>query len=141
MIQKRKKMAHPTIPLKIAIYQNPGIKHWSLFIDAAETGEKTIIHLLGARHKYFIEVRARSDANISNSLIELCSLCEIDASNIETVKGIAYETPIRNDISDYSCQDFILEVLDKLEQNGIIVDTADYRGKKRTIKEKREAWQ
>ncbi|OJD26247.1 hypothetical protein ACJ73_02383 [Blastomyces percursus] len=129
-----------TVPLKVAIYQNPGIKHWSLFIDAAETAEKTIIHLLGARRKYFIEVRARSDANISNSLIELCSLCEIDTSNVEAVKIIAHETPIRNEVSDYSCQDFILEVLDKLETNGVIPDNADYQSKKRVLKGKREAW-
>ncbi|PGG95464.1 hypothetical protein GX51_08238 [Blastomyces parvus] len=129
-----------TVPLKVAIYQNPGIKHWSLFIDAAEMAEKTIIHLLGARRKYFMEVRARSDANISNSLIELCSLCEIDASNVEAVKMIAQETPIRNEVSDYSCQDFILEVLDRLETSGAIPDNADYQTMKRILKEKREAW-
>ena len=129
-----------TIPLKVAIYENPGIKHWSLFIDAADSDNKTIIHLLGARQKYFREVRTRSDAAVSNSLIELCSVCEMDASKLETVKNIAWETPVRNEESNYSCQDFVLEVLERLEDEGIIIDRGDYQRKMETIKAKRESW-
>lgn len=29
-----------TIPLKAAIYDNPGIKHWSLFIEANDDARK-----------------------------------------------------------------------------------------------------
>lgn len=128
------------VPLKVAIYENPGIKHWSLFIDAADRDDKTTIQLLGAQQKYFCQVSARSDSSISNSLIELCSLCKIDASKIETVKNIAWDTPVRNGESDYSCQDFVLEVLDRLEESGIILNGGDYQSNKEAVKAKRESW-
>lgn len=40
-----------TVPLRVAIYDNPGIKHWSLFIKAESESENTIIHLLRARQR------------------------------------------------------------------------------------------
>lgn len=130
-----------TIPLMVAIYSNPGINHWGLFVDAEDKADNTIIHLLGGRRQYFRDVRTPSDARISNSLIELCSLCQIDAANIDTVKNIAWNTPVRNTESDYSCQDFVLEVLDRLEREGVIdAGSIDYKTKKDMLKAKRESW-
>lgn len=131
-----------TIPLKVAIYDNPGIMHWSIFIDANKDSEKTIIHVLGARQRYFPEIRTPSDARISNSLIEIHTLCDIDETAIETVKNIAYNTPIRNSEADYSCQDFVLDVLNMLESEFIIDgNSADYKSKRAALKAKRESWQ
>ncbi|EGD84523.1 hypothetical protein H112_08230 [Trichophyton rubrum D6] len=130
-----------TVPLMIAIYDNPGIKHWSLFIDAEEKPAKTIIHLLGARQRYFRDVRTPSDARNSASVVELCALCEIDASKIETIKNIAWETPVRNEEPDYSCQDFVLDVLEGLERADIVdAENPDYQRNKGIVKAKREAW-
>lgn len=135
-------MMASTIPLMVAIYDNPGIKHWSLFINAEDKTDKTIIHLLGAHQRYFCEVRTPSDARISNSLIELCTLCEIDTSKIPTVKNIAWHTPVHNERPDYSCQDFILDILDRLEDEDIIdADNGDYKTNKDAIKAKRESWE
>ncbi|OJD20254.1 hypothetical protein ACJ73_08413 [Blastomyces percursus] len=132
----------PNIPLMVSIYDNPGIKHWSLFINAEEEAQKTIIHLLGARQNYFLDVRTPSNARISNSLIELCTVCKIDAAKIETVKNIACDTPVRNETADYSCQDFVLDVLERLEDEGVIgAKDDDYKKNKDTIKAKRESWQ
>ncbi|PGH36929.1 hypothetical protein GX50_00163 [[Emmonsia] crescens] len=130
-----------TIPLMVAIYDNPGIKHWSLYIDGEDKTGKTIIHILGARQRYFRDVRTPSDARISNSLIELCALCEIDVAKIDTVKNIAWNTPVRNEEFDYSCQDFVLDVLDRLEEEDIIdADSGDYKSNKNSLKSKRESW-
>ncbi|EEQ28166.1 hypothetical protein McanMca71_005865 [Microsporum canis] len=131
-----------TIPLKVAIYDNPGIKHWSLFIDAEEKPNKTIIHLLGARQRYFRDVRTPSDARNSASLIELCELCEVGPAKIEAIKNIAWDMPVRNENPDYSCQDFVLELLEGLEDEGIInAENNDYQMNMNVLKAKREAWQ
>ncbi|OAX83194.1 hypothetical protein ACJ72_02449 [Emergomyces africanus] len=46
-----------------------------------------------------------------------------------------------NEESDYCCQDFVLDVLDKLEEDDIIdVDSGDYESNKAAIQEKRESW-
>ncbi|KAL3474336.1 hypothetical protein BJX99DRAFT_260443 [Aspergillus californicus] len=131
-----------TIPLKVAIYDNPGILHWSLFIDVEKTSENTTIQILGARQRYFPEIKTPAEARISNSLIELRTLCAIDVAAIETVKNIAYATPIRNHEADYSCQDFVLDVLNRLEEELIIdKNSVDYKSKRDALKAKRESWQ
>ncbi|OGM48782.1 hypothetical protein ABOM_003056 [Aspergillus bombycis] len=131
----------PTIPLSVAIYDNPGIMHWSLYIEANNDADKTIIHVLGARQQYFPDIRTPSDARISNSLIELLPLCQIDATKIEILKNIAYATPIRNDLADWSCQDYVLDILDKLE-DVLIIDAKDagYVSNKEAVAAKRESW-
>ncbi|EFE42344.1 hypothetical protein TRV_02950 [Trichophyton verrucosum HKI 0517] len=134
----------PTVPLMIVIYDNPGIKHWSLFIDAEEKPAKTLIHLLGARQRYFRDVRTPtpSDARNSGSVVELCALCEIDADKTEAIKNIAWGTPVRNEELDYSCQDFVLDVLEGLERADIVdAGNPDYQRNKGIVKAKREAWQ
>ncbi|KAJ5281031.1 hypothetical protein N7478_006403 [Penicillium angulare] len=110
-----------TVPLSVAIYDNPSIMHWSLFIKTNNLSDKTIIHVLGARQRYFLDVRTPSDARTSASLIAILPLCRINASKIQTLNNVVYATPIRNDLADWSCQDFGLNVLDKLEE-ALIID-------------------
>ncbi|KAF3480371.1 uncharacterized protein GIQ15_05718 [Arthroderma uncinatum] len=128
-----------TVPLMVAIDDNPGIKHWKLFIDA-EANLKTIIHLLGARHRYFINVRTPSDARVTSSVLELCELCQIDPAKIDAIKNIGWNTPVRNEVSDYSCQDLVLDVLEKLEEQGLVDADEQYMKNKETVISKRESW-
>ncbi|KAJ5958916.1 uncharacterized protein N7479_006066 [Penicillium vulpinum] len=130
-----------TIPLSVAIYDNPGIMHWSLYLEADNYDDKTIIHVLGARQKYFPDVRTPSDARSSSALIELLYLCQIDASKIEVIKNIAYATPIKNELADWSCQDYVLDVLKRLER-ALIIDTTDgdYIINRQAVAAKRESW-
>ncbi|BCS29498.1 uncharacterized protein APUU_71068S [Aspergillus puulaauensis] len=129
------------MPLYIAIHSNPGIKHWSLFIDAPNPSDKTTAHVLGARQRYFPQISTRSDARTSPSLVELCPVCEISVELVEAVKRIAWDTRIRNEERDYSCQDYVLDVLGRLEGEGI-VDARDggYLRNKDVIMGKRESW-
>ncbi|KAJ5338877.1 hypothetical protein N7452_005605 [Penicillium brevicompactum] len=131
----------PTIPLSVAIDENPGILHWSLFIEAENDDDTTIIQVLGARQRYFPEIRERWDPRRLDSLLELLPLCRVDVGKIEMLKNIAYATPIRNDLADWSCQDWILAVLGKLEDASII-DAADgdYIRNKEVVAAKRESW-
>ncbi|CAG7974180.1 unnamed protein product [Penicillium salamii] len=129
-----------TIPLSVAIYDNPGILHWSLYIEADNDADKTIIQILGARQRYFPNIKT-SDARDVSDLIEVLHLCRIDASKIESAKNIAYDTPIRNDVADWSCQDYVLAVLDRLE-DGLVIDgrDSDYIRNKAVVAAKRESW-
>ncbi|KAJ5780245.1 hypothetical protein N7457_005405 [Penicillium paradoxum] len=130
-----------TIPLSVAIYDNPGIMHWSLYLEADNDDDKTIIHVLVARQKYFPDIRTPSDARISSSLIELLCLCQVDASKIEIIKNIARATPIRNELADWSCQDYVLDILKRLER-ALIIDATDgeYIMNSEAIAAKRESW-
>ncbi|KAL5339853.1 hypothetical protein BJX70DRAFT_397322 [Aspergillus crustosus] len=144
---------HPfrTMPLTVAIYDNPGIKHWSLFLDAPSPSQKTTIHILGGRQRYFPRIKQPSDIRASSSVSEILVLCEIEIEIadggdnekgvVEMVKGVAAETEIRNHERDYSCQDYVLDVLGGLEREGI-VDGMDegYRVRKMALMARREAW-
>lgn len=68
-------------------------------------------------------------------------MCEIDEGKVEAVKRIAWDTRIRNEERDYSCQDYVLDVLGRLEGEGI-VDASDgeYVRNKDVIMGKRESW-
>ncbi|KAJ0417394.1 hypothetical protein BJY00DRAFT_315865 [Aspergillus carlsbadensis] len=130
-----------TAPLSVALYDNPGILHWSLYIETANDADKTTIQILGARQRYFPDIKTPSDARLLPDLIELCPLCEIDASKFEAAKNVAYDTPIRNDEADYSCQDYALDVLGRLEEHGIIdLGDGDYRRNKMAVVAKRQSW-
>ncbi|KAJ5481553.1 hypothetical protein N7475_000365 [Penicillium sp. IBT 31633x] len=130
-----------TIPLSVAIDDNPGIMHWSLYLEADNNDDKTIIQVLGARQKYFPNIRTRADARSSSSLIELLYLCHIDVSKFENIKNIAYDTPIRNDMADWSCQDYVLDILTRLE-SALIIDATDvdYIRNRQAVAAKRESW-
>ncbi|OQE37828.1 hypothetical protein PENCOP_c009G02057 [Penicillium coprophilum] len=130
-----------TIPLSVAIYENPGIMHWSLYLEADKTDDKTIIHVLGARQKYFPNIRTPSDARNSTSLVELLYLCQINVAKVETIKTIAYATPIRNELADWSCQDYVLDILRRLER-ALIINATDgnYIRNKEVVAAKRESW-
>ncbi|KAJ5727399.1 hypothetical protein N7493_005219 [Penicillium malachiteum] len=131
----------PTIPLSVAIYENPGILHWSLFIEAENDDAKTKIHVLGARRRYFPVISPRSDARNSDSLIELLPLCQVEEGKIEIIKNIAYDTPIRNDLDDWSCQDYVLNIVDRLEEALILnPEDKDYIRNKEAVAAKRESW-
>lgn len=97
--------------------------------------------MLGARYKYFPDTKTPSNARTSTHLVQLLPLCHVDAGKVEMLKNIAYATPIHNELADWSCQDFVLEVLVKIEEARIINRyDADYRRNKAAIAAKRESW-
>ncbi|KAL4947380.1 hypothetical protein BDW69DRAFT_190244 [Aspergillus filifer] len=109
-----------TVPISVAIYENPGIMHWSLFIEAESDDEKTIAHV---PHRAHSAVQCRRIEN-------------------QTIKNIAWDLPVRNGEPDYSCQDYVLDLLAKLEKE-FIIDRSndDYRRKKAALAAKRESWE
>ncbi|KAL4940044.1 hypothetical protein BDV06DRAFT_224466 [Aspergillus oleicola] len=108
----------PTIPLSVEIYENPGYQALEPVITPA----------------------VALDSN--PDFIELHPLCEIDASNIEAVKTVAWDTPSRNRESNYSCQDYALDVLARLDWEFIVDATRDeYRSNLAGLRTMRDSWQ
>ncbi|KAL4800898.1 hypothetical protein BDV19DRAFT_352300 [Aspergillus venezuelensis] len=132
----------PTVPVSVAIYETTGIKHYSLYLGAENDAEKTILHILGARQRYFPQIITPATAPDSNiDFIELHRLCKIDASSIENVKTVAWGTPIRNHEPDYSCQDYVLDVLANLVREAIVDKTNNgFSTNLEGLKSKRESW-
>lgn len=127
------------IGLNVAIYDNgPAYKHWSFFIDGPTEAEKIILHAMGSSTRYRFEMR-NSNARESATLFEMVHICDVDPSMIRAIKDTAKKAVIHNESPGYNCQDYVLELLDALEEKDIIDgNNADYKRKKRALKGKQE---
>lgn len=132
----------PTAKLQVAIYNDQGVyKHWSLFFDGPSDDEKIIFHIMGSQNRYRYEKRV-SDPRQSSSLVELLSLCQVDTSSLGEIEELAGTAKIHNEFDGYNCQDYVLDLLKALENEGII-DKQDknYRKQRGKLRSKQEGMQ
>lgn len=131
----------PIAGLYVAIYNDGGVfKHWSLFVDGPSAEEKVIFHIMGSSQRYRHESR-QSNARQSASLLEMVPLCRIETSKLSDIEAAAQNTVIHNEAPGYNCQDYVLELLDTMEEEGII-DGSDkkYRKNKNAVRGKQEGF-
>ena len=128
-----------TSELSVAIYNAEGIyKHWNLFIDGPTPEKKIILQALGSSTRYRFD-ESNYNARASSDLIELVYLCHVPNSSISAIQNAAREVVIHNEFPGYNCQDYVLELLDILEQKGLINGTdAGYERRKQTVVDKQE---
>ncbi|KAB8212860.1 hypothetical protein BDV33DRAFT_186010 [Aspergillus novoparasiticus] len=128
-----------TSGLHVAIYDDGGVyKHWSLFLDGPTDLEKIILHIMGSSTRYRFEMR-NSNARNSSSLLELVYLCHVDNSKINDIKDAAQKMTIHNEAPGYNCQDYILELLDELEEKNIVDRrNQSYKSNRKKVEDKQE---
>lgn len=133
-------MPSSTVPIHVAI-DNQGVlyKHWSLFIEGEKDADKNLFHAVGSQCHFRFEEQ-QSDARNSKSISELFAICEIDGSRVQAVRNIAKAVPIRNDDPTWNCQDYVLDLLDELENNNIVPSSEHpgYDRKKRRLAAKQD---
>lgn len=129
----------PTAKIYVAIYEDEGVyKHWNLFVDGPTDTEKTILQIMGSSTNYRFEMETSNARDIKNHS-ELIPLCDVPASKIGAIKEAAEQAPIHNGYPGYNCQDYVLELLDDLEERGIIDGRdAEYQKKKEIVRSKQE---
>ncbi|OJD16821.1 hypothetical protein AJ78_03064 [Emergomyces pasteurianus Ep9510] len=129
-----------TAGLNVAIYNDTGVyKHWLLFIDGPTEAEKFILQAMGSSGQYRFEME-NLDAHKLLNLSEMVHLCDVDTSEISAITDAAKTAiVIRNEYPGYNCQDYVLDLLDGLEEKNII-DAKDenYRKSKEIVKGKQE---
>ncbi|KAI1978738.1 hypothetical protein LOZ53_004337 [Ophidiomyces ophidiicola] len=104
-------------------------KHWNLFVD----GEEPIaFQALGSDKNFRFDAR-NLDTRNSRSVVEVLLICDVDASKYDAIKTTAENIPIRNDIPVWNCQDYVLDLLRKLVEEGIIMEDDEYREKYRQL--------
>jgi len=80
-----------------------------------------------------------SNAHKSATLSEIVHLCDVDASTIAAIKDAAETAVIHNESPGYNCQDYVLDLLDDLEEKNIIDgNNANYRKNKGAVTGKQE---
>jgi hypothetical protein len=130
----------PTATLCVAVFDAGSMfKHWAVFLDG-EGNDKFMFHALGGEGRFRFEER-KSNARQSKSISEVIELCKVKGPHIGTVKRIARQMPIHNEIPVWNCQDYVLEVLEELENAGVVSDEdTDYTEQKEKLAAKQEGF-
>ncbi|KAL2385995.1 hypothetical protein RJ035_004818 [Blastomyces gilchristii] len=121
-----------TTELYVAIFDDGGVyKHWGLFIDGPTDAEKILLQILGSSTRYRFEMEI-SNAHKSATLLEP-STC------VTAIKDATENAVIHNEYPGYNYQDYVLELLDVLEEKNIIdKNETNYKHNKRVIQGKQE---
>ncbi|RHZ51901.1 hypothetical protein CDV55_103708 [Aspergillus turcosus] len=128
----------PSVKIYVAIFQDDGVyKHWALFIDEPQADE-TLLNVRGSDGRFRYEPEKRDDRH-SETLVEQVYLCEVDVAKANTIRDVARKVPVHNEISGWNCQDYVLDLLDELEESKVM-DTEDevYRRQKSYVQGKQE---
>ncbi|CAI7615675.1 unnamed protein product [Penicillium viridicatum] len=78
------------------------------------------------RFRYELETR---DVRRSEGLLELRPLYDMDVAEINSIKTVASQVTVHNEIRGWNCQDYVLDLLKALEKEEI-VNSKDARYKK-----------
>lgn len=117
--------------LSIAIINDLGsvFKHWALVIPSPDNPGYVFLQAKGSDRHFRYEPETARDLEYIG-LVELVKLCRVDAGKTSEIKNVASRVTIRNGISGWNCQDYVLDLLDALEGQGL-VDGKDERYKER----------
>ncbi|KAJ5635666.1 uncharacterized protein N7484_008979 [Penicillium longicatenatum] len=109
-----------TIPLYIAITKGDGVfKQWGLFIDDENQKNKTVLQVKGSDGQFRYEPETK-DARRSPDIVDLIYVCNVDVMKANDIKRVASEAAVHNDISGWNCQDYVLDLMELLEETGVL---------------------
>ncbi|KAE8342430.1 hypothetical protein BDV24DRAFT_162320 [Aspergillus arachidicola] len=123
----------------VAIITDEGVfKHWAIFIDEPHEPDKIMLQARGSDGRFRYEPE-NGDARCLSDLDELVFLFNVKSTETSTLKAVASDIPVRSDIHGWNCQDWVLDFLDKLEEENIIDEANDgYRERKLYVRGKVE---
>ena len=129
-----------TVGLHVAIrHDDQSIyKHWGVFIDGRRKPDKVILQAMGSDGRFRFDAEF-TDARQQHGLVELVYMCDAELAKVDAIKDIAEKLPIKNGISGWNCQDYVLDLLAALEEKHVI-DAQDggYQERKSSLEKKQE---
>lgn len=112
-------------------------QHWALYIENDE--ENLILEVTG-QHPAFKRNVVMADPKRSRSFQDLLFVAVIQVNDIERVKKAAQSVPVDNETIEWDCQDYVLEILDKLEDEFVLEENdEDYINAREILAERRGA--
>ncbi|KAK2785453.1 hypothetical protein FQN52_008663 [Onygenales sp. PD_12] len=105
----------------VAIYQpnnqTLGTYHWALCLEIGE--ETTIFQIIGEPNKFtYSEISAKPDDSIRH--IENLDIGSID--DVDHFREVVRTQRIDNDMYHWGCQQWVIDVLESLHEEGVIGD-------------------
>ncbi|KAJ9244375.1 hypothetical protein DTO169E5_1980 [Paecilomyces variotii] len=111
-------------------------QHWALTIEQ-ESSKCIIIEVVG-QHPMFTRNIIEKRPEDSRRFIGKIYLGVISKRDIESIKKLAMSQPVENEIVEWDCQDYVLELLDKLEEEFILdADDEEYNEARKELQKRR----
>jgi hypothetical protein len=119
-------MAPRPAGLYVAIYRplgNSNYAHWDLYLDAEDDD---IILQMAGQHPNFTFQQRSADPEKSSSLRKLIHVSDVAAADVDQLIEIAKEMEIDNENPSWDCQEWVIDVLEKLVEECVIGYFDDY---------------
>ncbi|CAG8887683.1 unnamed protein product [Penicillium egyptiacum] len=128
-----------TVPIYVAISIGDGVyKHWGVSIDAPREEDKIFLQVAGSDGRFRYEMET-TDVRLSERLVELLPLYDVDVAKIDSIKTVASQVTVHNEIRGWNCQDYVLDLLEALEKEAIVNSKdAGYKKQKNLLQKKQE---
>ncbi|OQE20147.1 hypothetical protein PENFLA_c017G09337 [Penicillium flavigenum] len=98
--------------------------HWALHIEKGE--EHHIIEVDG-EHPQFKRNTFMENPKKSSTFLRQFFIAVLGEDDIERVKSAAQSVPVDNETVEWDCQDYVLEILDELQEDFVLdKDDEDY---------------
>ncbi|KAJ5779951.1 hypothetical protein N7457_005111 [Penicillium paradoxum] len=98
--------------------------HWALHIEHRQ--EHQILEVDG-EHPHFEHNTFMEDPKTSKTFLRQFFVAVLRESDVGRVRSAAQSVPVDNETVEWDCHDYVLEVLEKLQEDSILdQDDADY---------------
>ena len=112
-------------------------QHWALYL---QTDTDNLIFEVTGSHPNFKRNVVKADPRNSQSLVRMIFLDTVSSGDIATVQNMATTTKIDNETVEWDCQEYVLDMLETLEEECVVDDDDEtYKDAKKELKEKRGA--
>jgi len=105
--------------------------HWGLFMETGPDTADVIFEVTGS-HPNFERNVVLSDPRNTQSLIEMIFMDEFSPHDIPMVYDIAEKTVVDNSTAEWDCQEYVLDILEKLEEECIVDEDDEITKKQRS---------
>lgn len=129
--------------MSVAILDDGAVfKHWGVLIEKPKAAESILLQVMGSdgRFRYEPETGDVRDST-TRTLVELVYLCDVDVTEISSIETVASRVTVHSEIRGWNCQDYVLDLLDALENEGIVYkEDAGYKSQKSLVRGKQEGF-
>ena len=130
-------MSYPKLYVAFFRPQYGNYQHWGLFLDDDE--EQLMFEVLGEHPNFERNVEKQPPEQLEGFLRRVY-VAVISKTDIETVKQVAQTVPVDNETVEWDCQEYVLDMLDRLEDECVLDrDDEDYQDARETLRERRGA--
>lgn len=118
-------MSYPKLYVAFFRPQYGNYQHWGLCLD--DDDEEQLMFEVSGEHPNFERNIEKQPPEQLEGFLRRVYVAVISKTDIETVKQVAQTVPVDNETVEWDCQEYVLDMLDRLEDEFVLDrDDEDY---------------